>query len=77
MAYDYFEYDSESDSAEILYSTRGIHIKIENNNPKGITFYSNYYFTDYTKSLVKKGVVSFEPDRDLVEKTELERRKNN
>lgn len=77
MAYDYFEYDSESESAEILYSTRGIHIKIENNNPKGITFYSNYYFTDYTKSLVKKGVVSFEPDKDLVEKTELERRKNN
>lgn len=77
MAYDHLEYDPTSNSADILYSTRGIHINIKDNDAKGITFYSNYYFTDYTKSLVKTGKVNFEPGVDLVEKTELERRKSN
>ena len=77
LAYDHLEYDLENKTADILYSTRGIHIKIENNNPKGIKLYSNYYFTDYTKSLVKKGIIDFEPGVDLVEETELERRKIN
>lgn len=77
MAYDYLEYNPETNSADILYSTRGVHIKIENNEPKGITFYSNYHFTDYTKKLVKQGIVDFKPGVDLVHETELERRKNN
>ena len=77
LAYDHFEYDLENNSADILYSTRGVHIKINNNNSRGITLYSNYYFTDYTESLVKKGIIDFEPGVDLVEKTDLERRKNN
>ncbi|MBR3613755.1 MAG: hypothetical protein IKL55_01060 [Clostridia bacterium] len=77
MAYDHLEYDEETQSADILYSTRGVHIKIHNNSPKGITLYENYYFTDYTKSLVKNGIIDFEPDVDLVEKIELERRKSN
>lgn len=76
MAYDSFEYDKESQTAKIRYSTRGVDINIVNNDPKGITFYDNYYFTDYVKSLVKTGVVSFEPDVDLVEKVEIERRNN-
>lgn len=77
MAYDHLEYNPETNSADILYSTRGVHIKIENNEPKGITFYSNYHFTDYTKKLVKQGIVNFKPGVDLVHETELERRKNN
>ena len=77
MAYDHLEYNPETNSADILYSTRGVHIKIENNEPKGITFYSNYHFTDYTKKLVKQGIVDFKPGVDLVHETELERRKNN
>lgn len=77
MAYDHLEYNPETNSADILYSTRGVHIKIENNEPKGITFYSNYHFTDYTKKLVKQGIVNFIPGADLVHETELERRKNN
>lgn len=77
MAYDHLEYNPETNSADILYSTRGVHVKIENNDPKGITFYSNYYFTDYTKNLVKQGIVDFKPGVDLVHETELERRKNN
>ena len=77
MAYDYLEYDEEKQNARIMYSTRGVDINIENNEPKGITFYSNYYLTDYITSLVKTGVVSFEPDEDLVQKYEFERRNNN
>lgn len=77
MAYDHLEYDPETNSADILYSTRGIHIKIQNNETNGITLYSNYYFTDYTKKLVKQGIIDFEPGVDLVEKVELERRKSN
>ena len=77
MAYDYLEYDKDTQSAKIRYSTRGVDINIKNNDPKGITFYSNYYFTDYTKSLVKSGVVSFEPDKDFVEIVEIERRNDN
>lgn len=76
MAYDYLEYDKDTNSAKILYSTRGVDINIKNNDPKGITFYNNYYLTDYVKSLIKTGVVSFEPDKDLLEMVEIERRKN-
>lgn len=76
MAYDYLEYDKDTQSAKIRYSTRGVDINIKNNDPKGITFYSNYYLTDYVKSLIKTGVVSFEPDKDFVEVVEIERRKN-
>ena len=75
MAYDYMEVDLENKNADILYSTRGVHIKIENGDPSKTTFYSNYCFTDYTKHLVKNGILDFEPGVDLVEKTELERRK--
>ena len=32
---------------------------------------------DYTKSLIKTGVVNFEPDKDFVEVVEKERRNNN
>lgn len=77
MAYDYLEYDKDTQTAKIRYSTRGVDIDIKNNDPKGITFYSNYYLTDYVKSLIKAGVVSFEPDKDFVEVVEIERRKNN
>lgn len=77
MAYDYLEYDEETDTAHILYSTRGVDINIINNDSTGITFYNNYYFTDYTKSLVKTGKVKFEPNTDLVEKTEIKRRNSN
>ncbi len=77
MAYDYMEYDKDTQSAKIQYSTRGVDINIKNNDPKGITFYNNYYLTDYVKKLIKTGVVSFEPDKDLVELVEIKRRNNN
>lgn len=76
MAYDCLEYDKETQTARIKYSTRGVDINIKNNDPKGITFYNNSYLSDYIKSLIKTGVVSFEPDKDFVEITEIERRNN-
>lgn len=76
-AYDSFEYNSDIQKAHIFYSTRGVDINIQDNDPSGITFYQNYCFTDYTKSLVKDGIVKFKPNTDSVEQIELERRKNN
>ena len=61
--------------AHILYSTRGVEINIENDNIENTTFYQNYYFTNYIKSLVKDGIVKFK-DVDLVEQVEIERRKD-
>lgn len=72
--YDKLEYNSDTQSAYILISTRGVEIDIKNNNPKGIKLYSNYYFTDYTRQLVKNGKISFEADTDLVNEVEKERR---
>lgn len=71
--YDSFEYDEKTQSAKILYSTRGVEINIEDNNPKGITLYNNYYFTDLTKQYVKNGLINYE-NKDLVEIVESERR---
>lgn len=76
LAYDSFEYDPETKSAHILYSTRGVDINIKDNDPTGITLYNNYYLTSLTKKYVKNGLISFDPYTDLVEKIELERRNN-
>ena len=76
-AYDTFEYNPETNSAHIFYSTRGVEINIQNNNPSQITFYQNYCFSDYTKSLVKQGIVKLNANTDSVQKIEQERRNNN
>lgn len=76
QVYDKLEYDEETQSAYILVSTRGVEIDIKNNDPKGITLYSNYYFTNYTKRLAKTGQISFEANTDLVNEVEKERRTN-
>lgn len=74
LSYDTFKYDADIKKANIVFPTRGIKIDIEDNNPKGITLYSNYYFTDKTKQFVKDGLISFESDKDLVEEYEIQRR---
>ena len=74
QAYDLFEYDEGKATLHVLYSTRGVEINIKENDFKGITFYQNYYFTDYSKSLVKNGIVSFNNNVDLVHKIEMDRR---
>lgn len=73
-AYDYYEYNPETQDAYILYSNRGIEINIKNNNPEGITLYSNYYFTDVTRNYVKDGLITFKYNEDLIDKTEKQRR---
>ena len=71
--YDSFEHDEGSDDLTMIYSNRGIEIKIRKNDPKGIILHNNYYFTETTRDLVKEGVISFSND-DLVDIYEKERR---
>ena len=74
--YDYFKYDENSQSAYLLYASRGIEINIKENDTKGITLYTNYFFTNDTKKLVKNGYISFNSKADLIEVTEEKRRNN-
>lgn len=74
--YDEFEYDPEIKKLYMTFPTRGIEIDIEDNDPKGITLYSNYYFTDTTKELVKNGIISLNSKIDLVQKYESARRES-
>lgn len=73
LSYDVLEYDPESESLYMLFPTRGIEIDIQGNNPKGITLYSSYYFSDETRQYVKDGLISFK-NQDLVQVYEKGRR---
>lgn len=73
-AYDYYEYDAEKKNAYVLFSNRGIEINIKGNDPKGITLYSNYFFTENTKQYVKDGLISLDSKTDLLDKTEKNRK---
>ena len=72
--YDYCEYDEQNQNANIMFSSYGIEVNIKDNNPKGVILYNNYYFTDYTKKLVKNGYVTFKNNESSIEKVEIERR---
>lgn len=74
--YDYLEYDPEIKKAHIMCSSRGYEIDIEENDPKGIILYNNYYFTDTTRELIRQGKISVNEDVNLVDKIEKDRRKN-
>lgn len=74
--YDYLEYDPEIKKAHIMFSSRGYEINIEENNPKGIILYNNYYFTDTTSKYVEDGLITLNEHENLVEKIEKERRRN-
>lgn len=74
--YDEFEYDSEIKKLHMTFPTRGIEIDIKDNDPKGITLYSNYYFTDVTKEFVKNGIINLNSKIDLVQKYESARRES-
>lgn len=73
LSYDVLEYDPNSQSLYMLFPTRGIEIDIQGNNPKGITLYSSYYFSDDTRQYVKDGLISFK-NQDLVQIYEKGRR---
>ncbi len=71
--YDSLEYDEAMQDADIMMANRGIEIKIRGNDPKGITLYNNYYFTEEIKDLVKEGKISY-VNKDLLNIYEKERR---
>lgn len=73
--YDSLEYDSEIKKAHIVFSNRGIEIDIKDNNPKGITLYSNYLFSETSKRFVREGLINLNSHEDLVNKMEVDRRK--
>lgn len=71
--YSDFEYDADIQKLFISYPTRGIKIEIEDNDPKGITLYSNYHFSDTTKRLVKDGKIKYNK-KDYVDEYEQMRK---
>lgn len=75
LSYDKFEFNEEINSLEATYPSRGIEVIIKDNNPLGIKLYSNYYFTEDTKKLVKDGKISFST-KDLIEQYEITRLNN-
>lgn len=73
LSYDEYEFNKDIGKLKVVYPSRGIEIDIIDNDPKGVKLYSNYYFTDYTRSIVKDGKISFST-KDLVEKYEMKRK---
>lgn len=71
--YSELEYDPDIQRLFIAYPTRGIKIDIRDNNPKGITLYSNYCFSDTTKKLVKDGKLKYS-EEDYVNEYEQMRK---
>ena len=76
LSYDEVNYDEASQSLYMYFPTRGIEIDIEANDPKGITLYNSYYFTDKSKQWVKDGYIKYK-NQDLVLTYEKERRSAN
>ena len=74
--YDYFEYNEKEKTANIMFSSYGIEVNMKNNSSKEIILYNNYCFTDYTKDLVKYGLITFKNDENSIEKMEIQRRNN-
>lgn len=74
--YDMYQYTPEEQSAHITFPSRGVEIKIEDNNSKGIVLYKNYYFTDKTKEMIKDGKITLNDSEDLLVVTEKQRRSN-
>jgi hypothetical protein len=74
--YDYYNYNEEEKSFQVIYPGRGVKIDIRNNDSTGITLYSNYKIGNTTKRCVKNGFISLRSDEDLIDVVESERRKN-
>lgn len=74
--YDYYNYNKEEQSFQVIYPGRGVKIDIKNNDSTGITLYNNYKVGSRTKKYVKNGFISLRSDEDLIDIVESERRKN-
>lgn len=71
-----YEFNEETEELLLIYPSKGVEINIKGNDHKGITFYSNYYFSDELKEEIRDGWFTLKTDEDLIHKVELERRKN-
>ena len=60
----------------MLYPAKGVEINLGYEDMKGITFYSNYYFTDAIKEKIQNGYFNLNADEDLIHIME-KRRVNN
>lgn len=67
------ELDAENGNLYISYPSRGVEINIKNLNYKGITFYSNYFFTDELLEKIKNGEYTLNADEDFIHIVEQER----
>jgi hypothetical protein len=76
QSYDEYEYDAEAQNLRISYPYIGVEINIENNDSKGITLYSNYYFTNKTKRFIAEGKITLDSKTDAIYVSELNRRNN-
>ena len=70
------EYDEENQTLYMLYPAKGVEINLGYEDMKGITFYSNYYFTDAIKEKIQNGYFNLNADEDLIHIME-KRRVNN
>lgn len=68
-----YAYDAEAKNLYMSYPSLGFIIDIKNNDSTGITFYQNCYMTDKMKQFVKDGLISLNPDVDLIEQAERKR----
>lgn len=67
------EIDLENGRLYLSYPSRGLEIDIENNDSKGIKFYSNYYFSDELLNKIKNGTYTLVADEDFIHIVERER----
>lgn len=70
------EYNEENQTLYMLYPAKGVEINLGYEDMKGITFYSNYYFTDAIKEKIQNGYFNLNADEDLIHIME-KRRVNN
>ena len=67
------ELDVENGRLYLSYPSRGLEINIDNNGLNGVTFYSNYYFSDSLLQEIKNGTYTLNADEDFIHIVEQER----
>lgn len=71
--YHEYEMDVENKTLYLTYPSRGVEIKIDSMDVSGITFYSNYYYSDGLINKIKNGDYTLKANEDFIHIVELER----
>lgn len=71
--YHKYEMDVENKKLYITYPSRGVEVDINFKDLSGITFYSNYYFSDSLLEKIKNGDYTLKVDEDFIHIVEQER----